>query len=608
MNKPINHTRFFFRITRFGAALLMTALLCACTEQDVHVDINDDSGYSLPVVSGLSHSDEINAALASKLSPYAQQAQQTVEASEGRLQVEYDIAKAEDYGFFHPSYTMEMRISDGQDALTILRATGSKPADLRVEPVEDLQWLDSADLTECALILKRTGLEVDLSDPDAFIGEEFATDTFVRLYEAIAEKPLDISDVAVGASKGETFQKALKLGMLSAYGYYDNYEYMPQVNLYSVLTMADAVMDRAEFEVYGRQSQAVTGEEFASMIRTMHGVCRAPELEDAADDKLSWAALGEVDLDALAAKGAGGQQMECNRLDAAEILCRIADAGPAYDRSFSDSHLILIDDTDNIWARRAITYNFMEYYGDSVLFAPYADFTVTNAIRNARSFITSRYDDWSYATNYEWNGFYTKKDLLIAAGRTAAYFDSRSAEDKYVKYGFEKKNVLNDRDYNWFFSQRGTGSYASINCMPSITAMAAHWYDQNSTATVESMRAASKSKLGWDMETLRQTLRACHIPFETGYADLPTILKALDEGKIILVQYSDRPLNQTGHCYVIYGYHRHGDAITFIINDSESMSFRGEIFGRENGNGDEVDASFALWSIQRFYSGITLIG
>ena len=126
MNKPINHTRFFFRFTRFGAALLMTALLCACTGQDVHVDINDDSGYSLPVVSGLSHSDEINAALASKLSPYAQQAQQTVEASESRLQVEYDIAKADDYSFFHPSYTMEMRISDGQDALTILRATGSK--------------------------------------------------------------------------------------------------------------------------------------------------------------------------------------------------------------------------------------------------------------------------------------------------------------------------------------------------------------------------------------------------------------------------------------------------------------------------------------------------
>ena len=73
-------------------------------------------------------------------------------------------------------------------------------------------------------------------------------------------------------------------------------------------------------------------------------------------------------------------------------------------------------------------------------------------------------------------------------------------------------------------------------------------------------------------------------------------------------KYSDRPYEMTGHCYVIYGYRRFKDSTTFIINDSDSLSTRAEIFGRQAGNGDELEANFSLWSIQRFVSDVTVVG
>lgn len=583
--------------------LLLTVLLASCTGKDVTVDItSSDTGASLPVVTGLSKSEQINTKLAELFEPYAEQAQRTVEASDGRLQVVYDIFEAENYSFFHREYTLDMGISDGKDTMKIVSLSLNGPDRISMDKPGDLAWLDSADLTECALMLKRAGLEADLSDLDSTADEEFAVNTFVGLYEGLTGEALDISDVKVGSAVGENFQKALKLGLLTTYGTYDGYDYLNQIYAYNVLGMACTVMDQVEHDVYGRRSQFVTGQEFADMIRTVHRICQVQESEDS---DYRWSDLGEVDFSAVAAKISDDPAYLFTRRDGAQMVCKITNEGPTYSHGYSNNGLFLVEDSDSIWVRYAVTYNFMEYYGDSVLFAPDAGFTVTNAIKSAKCYIISRYNDWSYATNYDWDGIYSKKDVIIAAGRTAEYFDNRPTEDKY---NFEKKVVINDRDYDWFFSQKNTGTSSSVNCMPSIATMAAHWYDETSTVTVQDMRATSQTNQGWDMELLRNGLKVYHIPYETGYANFDNILAAIDEGKIVLVQYSDRPFNMTGHCYVIYGYQKYGDSVTFIINDSESMLYRGEIFGRANGNGDEVEGQFALWSIQRFYSGTTIVG
>lgn len=589
---------------RFLAAWLILLLfsLSACSRADnVSLDVTTTDGVRLPTVTGMAKSDVINEKLAEIFTPYAKQAQQTVDASDGRLSVVYGLTPSDSAGIFGKKYALHMDISDGTDSLNILTVHIKGADDFNVKVPESLDWLDSVDLTESAIILKHAGMEVDLSNPDEKVGEEYAVETFVKLYEAFAGEELDVSDVTVGDAGGDTLKKALKLNLITSYGNYD-YEYAPDAYIYSVVNMADTVMNDIERDVYGRQSENVTGIEFENMLRTIYNTCRIHEQEDS---RYPWAELGEVDFHEASAKMEINDASEFSRRDGAELVCRITNAGPHFAKSYTDNDLYSIDDSDSIWVRRAVTYGFMDYYGDSVLFAPYEGFTVTNAIKNAKTYILCRYNDWSFATNYEWEGIYTKSDILTAAGQTAAYFSDRSEEDKY---NFETKTVINDRDYDWFFSQKNTGASSSVNCMPSIAAMAAHWYNESSTVTVQDMRNTGRTADGWTVKELRAALDFYNVPYTSDIADIDKFISLLDEGKIILTQYSDRPYSMTGHCYVIYGYKKFRDSVTFIINDADSIAYRTEIFGRPNGNGDEVEADFAMWSINRFYNVVTVVG
>lgn len=144
--------------------------------------------------------------------------------------------------------------------------------------------------------------------------------------------------------------------------------------------------------------------------------------------------------------------------------------------------------------------------------------------------------------------------------------------------------------------------------MPSIATMASHWYDKNSDATVEKMRQTSDNDDGWTAFELRSGLSAYNVPFTVEDASIENITKALDAGGIVLAQYSDRPYGISGHCYVIYGYRQFKDSTTFIVNDSDSLTQRAELFGRRDGNGDEIEARFSIWTISRFVDDVTVIG
>lgn len=595
--------RYTARLLLAAGVLTLLLSLSACFGGNVSVAAKiNGSGVVVPVVSGVRDSDRINRELEELLLPYASQAQQTCDASDGRLRVRYEAETLEKEHFFDPAVVLlHLVVSDDKGTVNVCTVK-LRSGKLTPETKQVPEWLSSVRLTGYMIDFDRIGLEVDATELDQPAWEELAAGTFVGLYEALAEKPVDISDVAVGEPVGETFQKAIKLGIITPYSGYDSYDYMESVYLHNIFEMSAAVMNYVERDVYGRQSQCVTGSEFSRMLRTFYDACAA---EDFTDSQYRWSELGEVNFERVAQDSFGDASNPLTRRDAAEMVCRITEEGPTFSRTYGDAGLYWVEDTDSIWVRRAVTHDFMNYYGDSVIFAPEEEFTVTNAIKNAKNYIRTRYNDWSYATNYEWDGAYTKRDLLMAAGSVYDYFADRPEEEKY---DFEQKTVINDRDYQWFFSQKNTGYSSSVNCMPSIATMAAHWYDQSSDATVEGMRATDSIDGGWTVMELRAGLRAYHVPYDESEANLETILSQLDEGKIILVQYSDRPSNMTGHCYVIYGYRKWGDSVTFIINDSDSLTYRAEIFGREVGNGDEVEAKFSLWSILRFVPDTTVVG
>ncbi len=587
-----------------AACLLLSLTLTSCTSPMKEAKLEasvDANGCEMPAVSGFMKSDSINGKLEQTFAPLAQSVKEITDQSDGRLRVEYRMEE-KNSGILGSEYLVTMYLTDGVENLELKSVKVSGFDDVSDAGSSDsgVEWITSADLAGAALTMQHLGIAFDRASLGDLCSERDAVDLFIRLYESLAGHETDISEVSVSEQIDDFSRKAMLLHLIPCSVDYP-YEYSDSAYTYRMLEIVCETLTDIERDVYGRQSETVLGEEFTDMLRTVYETARVHEVEGS---EYHWSALGTVDLgDILHTMEL--EHAPFTRRDAAELLGRITKSGPKYAMTYSDRHLERIEDSlGSIWVRRAITHGFMNYYGESTLFAPDEGLTVVNALSCARTYYSTRYNDWLCSVDYAWDGNYTNADVLIAAARTAEYFSDRTDEDK----NFEVKTVINDRDYNWFYSQHDTGPYSAVNCMPTIATMASHWYDQNSSATVEKMRDTNESTDGWYPHELRHALDVYNVPYTIEDATMSTITDAIDDGKIVLAQYSDRPEGMSGHCYVIYGYKSFKDSITFIVNDSDSLRYRAQLFGRENGNGDELEANFSMWSISRFVSDVTVVG
>lgn len=583
------------------AALVISMSLSACTgfmkEVTMATSVTEN-GASVPVVDGFLNSRSINQKLLSEFQPLAERMKVITDESEGRLRVEYGMTELTN-GLFGGQRSVTMYLSDDSDELLELRSVTISGFDtVKAAESEDTAWLNSAKIAESALTMQRCGIEFDHATLGDSSTEKNAVETFIKLYEYCLGRETDISEVVVFQDDPVT-QKALLLEFVDCYSDF-NYQYDDHAYLYRMTQLIAKTMKAIERDVYGRQSENVTGEELAAILRTIHSAMQVPEWEDYDH---TWSELGQVNTNEIIAS-MDMTNKTFTRRDAAELLGRLTKTGPRFSMKYADTNLQRVEDaSESIWVRRAVTHGFMNYYGDSTMFAPWESLTLVNAIETAQYYLSTRFNDWSYMTNYKWDGYFTNGDVMIAAACTAEYFNDRADGDR----NFEVKTVLNDRDYDWFFSQKNTGAYSDVNCMPSIATMACHWYNQNSKATVKKMRATSGYDDGWTAYYLRNGLSAYNVPYTVVDATLENITDALDSGSIVLAQYSDRPLGVSGHCYVIYGYRRFKNSLTFIVNDSDSLTGRAQIFGRAMGNGDEIEATFSMWTISRFVDDVTVV-
>ncbi len=580
-------------------ALLVSLSLSSCTafmeEASLQTTAANDN-LTVPVVEGFLKNTSVNSKLRTEFSDIVEQMKRITDDSDGRLHIEYRMDRLKE-GFLSSEYRVTMYLSDNRDSFELKSVTISGLDNVKAEGGEDPAWLHSAELAESALIMKRLGIQFDKASLAENSTEKNAIEVFLKLYEGFAGRETDVSEVK---TDGETItKKAMLLGLLDYFGDSD-YQYEDSVQIYNVTNYAEKILLAIERDVFGRQSESVTGKQFSELLRTFHALMRVHDVEGT---EHSWSELDELDYDGVLS-AMDKENDTLTRRDAAEFLGRITKDGPVFSMKYGDHNLVRVSDAlDSIWVRRAVTHGFMNYYGDSTLFGTNEDLTLVNAISSARCYMGTRYSDWAYSANYEWDGNYTNEDIIISAAKVAEYFGDRDDNDK----DFETLTVINDRDYDWFFSQRNTGKYSDINCMPSIATMASHWYDKNSTATVKKMRATSDSEFGWTAYELRFGLSSYDVPFVVEDSTLENIIRALDSGSIVLAQYSDRPEEMSGHCYVIYGYRQYRDSYTFIVNDSDSLSCRAGLFGRNSGNGDEIEARFAMWTISRFVDDVTVI-
>ena len=588
------------RFVLLAAVFVLTVTLTSCTMLMKEASLstsNVEGNAVVPVVAGFLRNDAINDRLKEAFLTEAAQLAPVIQESEGRLRVEYRLTQEKE-GLFGARYAVTMYLADDRDAIELKTVNISGLDTVKPLGQPDTSWLDSLDVAEGALLMNRLGMDVDPASLGDTVGEREAIEVFIRLYEDFLGGETDISGVQV-----ETDDLTRKAYLLEYTDYYGSGDYSFDENLYlyrlSMLT-AKAIAN-IERDVYGRQSETVTGEEFVRLLRTLHDAMPVHEVEGS---EHRWSALCDVDTDEIL-RTMALTDSPFTRRDAAELLGRITKDGVHYKIKYNDRNLERVEDSfDSIWVRRAVTHGFMNYYGESSLFAPSEELTLVNAITSAQCYLNTRYNDWSYAVNYAWDNYLTRRDVMVSAVRVADYFRDRTDADRQ----FETKTVVNDRDYDWFFSQKDTGKYSAVNCMPSIATMASHWYDADSKATVQKMRRTSDNGDGWTAYELRCGLSAYKVPYTVEDATLESITAAIDAGGIVLAQYSDRPYGVSGHCYVIYGYRKYRDSYTFIVNDSDSLTHRAELFGRKAGNGDEIEARFAMWTISRFVDDVTVVG
>lgn len=586
------------------------AMLTACTQPFSKPDLtyrDTTEGGKVPQVSGFIASDNINEELLNLFEPYAEKAYKAAEASENELSVKYSLEKAKSLNPFRPAYKITMSVSNSSNTeydIVSAEISGMSTISMPNVSESDLDWLESGDDIITSLRLKELG--VDMSPAEVFQKPtyQFAIDMFIRLYEDKVGKPVNIENVAIGQANGINYQKALELELLDYYYENEDYEYPDTFSFWEQLNFTEKVLSHIMNDGYGVHSDKITGDDLADIIKLYVDVInlRANNIE-------GWKTISDFDINA-AAEEIELADKKLTRREAAQLIWKINKQLPSFDIKFNDNNLIGTDICDDIWGRRVLSYNFMNYYGDSTIFAPKQSMSYINAITNAETFIYTKSSNMLCSLEYRRsdNDSYLM-DKIDIVGQTELISEYlKKWEEKHGKESFEVKEVINDRDYSWHYSQSNTGPYSSVNCMPSIATMAAHWYNQNSKATVKKMRNTSTTTDGWTVFELRNGLTEYNVPFTSDDVSMNNIIHALDNGRIVLAQYSDRPFQYSGHCYVIYGYRQYRDTTIFIINDSDSLRDRSLLYGKPKGCGEELDGDFSLWSIDRFVSEITVIG
>jgi len=171
---------------------------------------------------------------------------------------------------------------------------------------------------------------------------------------------------------------------------------------------------------------------------------------------------------------------------------------------------------------------------------------------------------------------------------------SATNNDYTAKWGlgrFIKESGSNDRLYNWYFTQAGTGEYWNINCGPACVTMAMKWADSSFNLAPADARAYFPQNTGlWGFGTIGEYLR--EHDFDHSYVNLGgtaeetfnIIKKQIDSGRIGILlitteklggfigvsgdPYADRYYPENfNHFVVVYGYKKVDDEIFFQVND-----------------------------------------
>lgn len=467
--------------------------------------------------------------------------------------------------------------------------------DTRIDPIEHTRLFDDTKFLSAYFELEKIGLSVDIIHRDDKLSELGLYEVLTRYYEAIAS-PTDISRISEAVSGSDTMLKSLELGLTET----TKEEYFSRsVSYVSLLDAAAAIMERATVDICANSSvPAIAADAFSycSLFLDIADYCSVFN-DSALCDK--WNDCKAYMKDAYTPEAAYNP---ATRSSTAEMLVDMYEAsyGPI-DDSFYDFEVFT--DTSSEAVIKAYAADLMFSFPTHSIFSPEYTIHQYELPKLAYDFAGTCMREFLSENAPLADASVTYGGLIKTIAAMHRHIETETA------YNIERTYICNDRDYDWYLTQYDHTYYADVNCMPTISAMAIRWYTGNLDVTQHELRKKflPDYSSGWWMWQVEECLTDYGVPFESRDISLDSMLADLDNGCIILTQMSEADLSSSGHCFIIYGYHKNGNSIVFDVHDP-GVSYGTNKYNEPPGKAMKIDSAYAYWTVDRFAYNYLAVG
>lgn len=570
------------------AATMLLTVLCGCgealtvTSKPVRATmmLTGEHPYELPILTNASWVVAANAEITQALAPFVD----ALTAANEKKPVGamgYEL-QSDESGYTLCAYVDAME-SAGRILLTRIFISSSGVVDASGCTVPE--YLSDGDWLNGYLRLSSHGIDPNYDEAGEILTVRRAYEILVDYYEHYTGSEVDTSCVRLSSDE-EYYIKSLALGICNSEYLY--FEYDGEIEMY-ISTLNTMIVDMLEYmftECLGRSSLYTSQDDLLDAIQLfMRLYFESPARSNPCSIDISSVELPEVmDTNVL------------TRNDMAMIYNAI------YEQLFdelvpSDNSYLTDYPTDDF--STAYTMGFISIFPSFGLSSCYYDPREYQLFELVNCFVSGCH--WRERAMETGDELIDSRSMVTMLGWVDEYLDGFTAP------AGETVVVDNSREYQWYFTQYGTGEYSDVNCMPTITAMAIKWYYADSSVTPADLRELylPDSTEGWYMAQVAGALDEYNVPYEW-HDTSESIVEQLDQGHIVLTQMSEAPFDESGHCFVIYGYRKLGDSVQFMLHDPGIYDGI-DCFGKYPGEAMLLDSGYVEWIISRItFSYITV--
>lgn len=563
-----------------------------------------DTQRSVPVISNIDGAQALNQTLKEWFGPAAEALARLEKSGGPAYQLSYELQKRAENG-----YTLQSSLTrEGERVLPLPDISFGEDGKAALPEAAAGRALGDESFLRSAAALYQKGIETEFARYDQNATNEQLLLLFNQVYEHITGQQID-TDGVDEAIESETLRKAVALGVQDYYGP-DATLAVHEVNNELAMELLVNWIRETNQDVYGLCSQQATTGDVLTLLEWMGrayqvGGGTQEEMEPWSTDTGAPPAASDAegqlreeapptDFTRRAEQASFDLKKTLSRKELAKLFVALYEStnGPI---TISETAAAFYD-TSDADCKKAATVGFMIGYPSPATFSPDLAVRMEEVPSLAHAFLSRYMSDWYAADETAAYRLYFPltygQAVQMAAALSQAY-ENRPA------VALDPQQRINDRPYDWYYSQNDTGPYSDINCMPTALAMVLKWKDEAFDGTAEQLRNAFPHLTGgWTMLPVEKTLQRYGVTYEQRQATLKNMLADLDQGKVLFCQCNDYDVRESGHCFVIYGYKKAGGSTWLLLHDPAQMGV--DAFGQEKNKAKWMEAGYCAWIVERF--------